>query len=243
MDRDAPADLAEMFGEVARALLAESDTEHTLQRIVDLAVQTVEGCDHAGVTLVRSNKVDTPAASDEVGPRVAAIQYEASEGPCLDAIREHEVFQVDRLSEEQRWPRFSARTARETGVQSILAFRLFVEKDTLGALNLYSKRADAFDRQSRAVGAVFATHAAVALATAQHDAHMDTALASRDLIGQAKGVLMNREGVTADQAFEMLREASQHLNMKLRDVAERVTYTGELPPSTPPRRQRPSTEE
>jgi hypothetical protein len=115
-------------------------------------------------------------------------------------------------------------------VQSILALRLFIEETTLGALNLYSRRDDAFDDEARAVGAVFAAHAAVALSTAQHEAQMDEALASRDLIGQAKGILMARERVTSDKAFEMLRDASQRLNVKLRDLAERVTYTGEGPP-------------
>lgn len=237
MDDRTPTDLVEMFGEVARALLAESDTQDTLQRIVGLAVETIDGCDHAGVTLVRSNRVDTPAASDDIAPRVDAIQSEVDEGPCLDAIREQAVLQVDRLGGDERWPRFATRTAQQTGVQSILAFRLFVEEDTLGTLNLYSRRPNAFDRQARAIGAVFATHAAVALSTAQHDAQMDLALASRDLIGQAKGILMKRDGVTAEQAFELLREASQHLNMKVRDVAERVTYTGDLPPSRPAARR------
>jgi hypothetical protein len=119
----------------------------------------------------------------------------------------------------------------------MLAFRLFVEERTLGALNLYSRHEEAFDAEARAVGAVFATHAAVALSTAQHDAQMEQALAGRDLIGQAKGILMSREGVTADQALDMLREASQRLNMKLREVAERVNDTGEMPPRQPPKRE------
>jgi transcriptional regulator with GAF, ATPase, and Fis domain len=229
MDHETPADLAETFADVARALLAEPDTPRTLERIAHLAVETVEGCDHAGMTLVRSNKVDTAAASDDVGPKVDALQNETGEGPCLSAIRDHEVFQTDDLVAEERWPRFSARAAEETGVRSILAFRLFVEEDTLGALNLYSDRPSAFDQEDRAVGAVFATHAAVAFSTARHEAQMDQALASRDLIGQAKGIIMAREGVTAEQAFAMLRRASQDLNMKLREVAERVAYTGQAP--------------
>jgi transcriptional regulator with GAF, ATPase, and Fis domain len=229
MSHETPDALAETFAEVARALLGEPDTQHTLQRIVHLAVATVEGCDHAGMNLVRSNKIDTAAANDDVGPRVDALQDETGEGPCLDAIRDHEVFQTDDLTKEQRWPRFAARAAEETGVRSILAFRLFVDEHTLGALNLYARRPCAFDEEDRAVGAVFATHAAVALATAQRDAQMDQALASRDMIGQAKGILMAREGVTADEAFNLLRSASQRLNVKLRVLAQRITYTGEAP--------------
>ena len=231
MDHETPAELAETFAEVARALQSEPNVQHTLQRIVDLAVETIDGCDHAGVSLAQRREITTPAASDDVPGQVDAIQYETGEGPGLDAIREHQVFQVDCLSEDRRWPQFSGRAARETGVQSMLCFRLFVEEHTLGALNLYSRTAAAFDAgdEVHAIGSVFAAHAALALSTAQHEEQMDQALASRDVIGQAKGILMARQGVTAEQAFDMLRRSSQGLNIKLRDLAERITYTGEAP--------------
>jgi transcriptional regulator with GAF, ATPase, and Fis domain len=213
---------ADAFADIARTLLAEGDVQHTLQKICDLAVETIDGCDHAGVSFLKGSNVHTPAASDDVPRAVDAIQYETGEGPCLDAIREHEVFETGDLGRERRWPNFSARAQRETGVTSALCFRLFVEGDTLGALNLFSKAADAFDEHSRTVGIVFAAHAAVALSTAMHDEQMEEALQSRDLIGQAKGILMAREGINADQAFDMLRRASQRLNVKLRDVAGSV---------------------
>jgi len=226
---ETPAELAETFAQVARSLVAEPDVQHTLQRIVDLAVETLDGCDHAGISLVEGRSISTPAASNDVPGTVDAIQYETDQGPCLDAIRRQEVFQVDCLSEDQRWPDFSPRAARETGVESMLSFRLFVDEDTMGALNLYSRRDGAFDEEAGAIGSVFAAHAAVALTTAQHEEQLEQAIASRDVIGQAKGILMAREGVTADQAFDMLTRASQRLNVKLRDLAEGVTYTGEAP--------------
>ena len=220
-DREGAAD-HEMFADMARALLAEKGVQDTLQKICDLAVETIEGCDHAGISFLKGRKVTTPAASDDVPRAVDAIQYETGEGPCLDAIREHEVFQSGDLGREQRWPNFAARAQRETGITSVLCFRLFVQGDTLGALNLFSKAADAFDDESRTVGLVFAAHAAVGLSSAMHEEQMVEALLSRDLIGQAKGILMAREGVTADQAFDMLRRASQRLNVKLRDVADSI---------------------
>jgi transcriptional regulator with GAF, ATPase, and Fis domain len=224
---------AETFAEVARALLAEEDVQHTLQKIVDLAVETIEGCDHAGITFMKGKNVSTAAASNDMPQKVDAIQYETGEGPCLDAIREHEIFRTHDLGSETRWPLFSTRAQAETGVTSMLSFRLFVDGDTLGALNLYSKAPDAFDDEACVVGSVFAAHAAVALSTALHDEQMEEALQSRDVIGQAKGILMAREGITADAAFDTLRRASQHLNLKLRDVADQVTHTGESPPSAP----------
>ncbi|MDQ2826581.1 MAG: GAF domain-containing protein, partial [Actinomycetota bacterium] len=130
----------ELFAEMARSLLAEGDVQTTLQKIVDLAVETVDGCDHAGITfLLHGGTFATPAASDAVPAEVDAIQYETGEGPCIDAIREHEVFRTGDLGRETRWPSFAARAQRETGVTSMMGFRLFVAGDTLGALNLFSK--------------------------------------------------------------------------------------------------------
>lgn len=225
---------AEVFAEVARALVAQADVQRTLQKIVDLAVETIHGCDHAGVTLLKGREASTAAASDDVPATVDAIQYETGEGPCLDAIRHHEVYRTGDLAAERRWPQFSRRAQRETGIASMLCFRLFVEGDTLGALNMYSKAEDAFDDEARAVGLVFAAHAAVALANAIHDEQLEEALQSRDVIGQAKGILMAQQGVDADRAFDMLRRASQRLNLKLRDLAADVAHSGGRPPSPAP---------
>lgn len=222
--------VGETFAEVARLLVAEHTVADTLARIGRLAVETVDGCDHAGVSLIERRKVITVGASDEVPAMVDAIQYEVDEGPCLDAIRRHEVFIVESLSVETRWPRFSARAARETGVESMLALRLFVEADTMGALNLYSRKPDAFTADAQAMATVLAAHAAVALNAAQRESEFHEALGSRDMIGQAKGMLMAREGISADEAFDALRRASQRLNMKLRDVAERVARGTEKSP-------------
>ena len=216
------SELSEIFAEVARSLRAVEGVQATLDRIVTLAVQVIDGCDHAGVSFVQGRIVVTPAASDDVPRLVDAVQYETGEGPCLDAIREHEVFETDDLPGETRWPHFSARAARESGVVSVLSFRLFVEEDTLGALNLYSKRPAAFDADDRVVGSVFAAHAAVALSAAVKQQQLEDALESRDVIGQAKGILMAREEVTADEAFDMLRRGSQRLNVKLRTLAQQI---------------------
>ena len=217
-----PVELAQTFADVARALLGEDDVEATLTKISTLAVETIDGCDHAGVSLIQTRKISTPAASDGVPVQVDAIQYDTGEGPCLDAIREHETFRTGDLASEDRWPKFSPRAAEETGVISMLSFRLFAETDTMGALNLYSKQRDAFDDEALAVGSVFATHAAVALAGAQQDEQMQKALQSRDVIGQAKGILMTQQDVSPDEAFDILRRASQRMNIKLRELAERV---------------------
>jgi serine phosphatase RsbU (regulator of sigma subunit) len=162
-------DIAEAIADVARRLYAEPTAQRTLQTMVELAASTVPGCEHAGVSIGRAD-VEPPAASDGVPVQVHRIQYDVGEGPWLDAIRHDEVLQSDDLRTEDRWPRFSSRVAAETGILSMVSFRLFVQDDILGALNLYSSTPGAFDADSRRIGAVFAAHAAVALETARrHD--------------------------------------------------------------------------
>ena len=221
--------LAEVFGEIARTLIAAGDVQATLDEILRLAVSTIDGAESAAISLVAKRVVTTRAASSDAARAVDAIQYETGEGPCLDAIRDHEVFRTDELAAERRWPNFAQRATEATGIVSMLSIRLFIDGDTMGALSLYSAGKSAFADDALAIASVFAAHAAVALSTAREHAGLQEALGSRDLIGQAKGILMTREGITAKQAFAELAAASQHLNRKLRDVADDVATTGELP--------------
>ena len=216
-------ELAGELAAVARELIGAGDVEATLQRIVDLAVQVIEGCDHAGISLVVKGRITTPAQTDPPVPQmVDRIQNETGEGPCIDAIREHEVFETGDLGQERRWPRFSPRVVEQTEVRSALAMRLFIEEDTMGSLNLYAEALDAFDEEDRSVASIFAAHAAVALRGAQRQEELSQAIDTRDVIGQAKGIIMARKGVDDATAFGMLREGSSRMNRKLRDVAQRV---------------------
>jgi GAF domain-containing protein len=217
-------ELAETFAEVARVLLGEHDVHTTLDRICLLAVQTIDACEAAGVSIATKTLVSSHATTDEIPRLVDAIQSETQEGPCVDAIREHQVFVTGSLSQERRWPHFSQRAHQATGVESILSLRLFAEEDTMGALNLYSTHTDAFDDQDVAVGSVFAAHAAVALANAHRKANLESKALTRDIIGMAKGIIMARQHVSEDEAFDVLRRASQRMNVKLRELAVRVVH-------------------
>jgi len=214
--------VAEMFGQVARALAAHDDPQAILTRIVYLAVEHLDACEFAGFSMVEGRRITSPASSGEVPRIVDAIQSEVDEGPCLDAIREHAVFQTGDLANEKRWTKFAARAHEETGVSSILSMRLFIEADTMGSLNLYSTKIDAFDDNEVAMASVFAAHAAVAMSSAKREANLERKADTRDLIGRAKGILMARSDIDDDQAFELLRRASQRLNIKLVAVAENV---------------------
>jgi GAF domain-containing protein len=232
MGDDPEVELAEAFGEIARTLLAEEDLDATLNRIVHLAVDTIDPCEHCGITVVQGHDITSPASSDEVPAIVDRLQSETGEGPCVDAIREHEVFQTGDLLHEARWPEFARRASVESGIESILSFRLFVEGDTLGSLNLYSTRADAFDANDVAVGAVFATHASVAWSNSRLVGNLKAGMATRELVGEAIGILMARQHISDVEAFAVLKRASQRLNIKLNLIAQQVVHPPEDAPST-----------
>lgn len=161
-----PADDARAFAVIARALQSEGTAQEVLQRIVDLGPELIEGCEEAGITTVVAGRMTTPATSGPGPIAVDRIQYETNQGPCLDALRKHAVFVTDDLTTEIRWPLFASRAAKETGVHSMLSFRLFVDQDTFGSLNLYATSRAAFGPLAIATGGVFAAHAAVALSSA-----------------------------------------------------------------------------
>ncbi|MBE8520580.1 GAF and ANTAR domain-containing protein [Amycolatopsis sp. H6(2020)] len=193
--------------------------DSTVAAIVKAAVDHVEGAEFAGISLVSHGRViRTVAPTDEVVTAIDEVQYRSGQGPCLDAIAEHQVYATGDLAAEGRWAAF-ARAAAEFDVHSMLSYRLFVTDTTLGALNLYSRARDAFSPQTREDGRLFATHAAIALVGAQTEAQLSTALGNRDVIGMAKGILMQRHNVDAVAAFRMLVESSQNANMKLHHVA------------------------
>jgi GAF domain-containing protein len=214
------ADLATMLSEAARLWEAEGSVQGTLQAIADSAVETVPGADYAGVSLVRPpHTITTPAATDDLVRDSDAVQGSLGEGPCVDAVWEQRTVRVDDLASDPRWPAFGPRAAA-LGVRSMLAFRLFTEGDSWGALNLYSRRTCAFGAGSEFVGQLFASHASIALAGSQEIAELNEALTTRDLIGQAKGILMERHKISADAAFGMMVSTSHSSRMRLIDVAK-----------------------
>lgn len=224
-------ELMDAFAQIARTLVVQDSVAATMQKIVELATTTIEGCEHAAISMVQGRTILTEVSTDDVGFRVDAIQYETGQGPCLDAISHCHMVVSDDFLDEHRWPDFARRTEAETGVRSMLSFRLFVEGETMGALNMYSAQPGAFSSQeaSQHVGSVFAAHAAVAWSAAREQQGLEAALQSRDVIGQAKGILMASTHLTEQQAFTALKDASQYLNVKLRLVADDVARTGSLP--------------
>ncbi len=220
---DDVVEVAETFATVARTLAEDhDDLQRALDKIVDLAVENLSACEYAGISLVERSKITSPASSNDVPRKIDEIQSATREGPCIDAIKEHEVFQTGDLKNEARWPNMAVRAHEETGVSSIVSIRLFMDEETMGALNLYSTARDAFDDSDVALGSVFAVHASVAMSTARREESLEQKAQSRDVIGRAKGILMARSGCTDDEAFAMLKRASQRMNVKVRDIAQRM---------------------
>jgi len=232
---DPAAALSLGLSETARALFSAGGAHATLQRVVDLGVETIEGCDFAGIFLVEGDKITTPVHTDPIVAEIDLLQHDTGEGPCLDAITGAvaAVYGED-LADDPRWRRFGPMAA-SVGVRSVLGMSLSAN-GTQGALNLYARYPQAFGIVDRGKGLILAALAGVALSTAQGRdedeqkvENLQAALVTRQLIGQAEGILIERERISSDDAFDILRRASQHLNVKLREIARSLVETGERP--------------
>jgi hypothetical protein len=220
--------LAHRLADLARHLQEERGVDATLDAIVRAAVDAIPGAGYAGISQVEDRRrVRTTAATADLVMRVDQAQYDTGEGPCLESLFRERTVRAPDLRSERRWPAFTART-RELGVGGILAFQLYVARDNLGALNVYSGGPDDLGDAAERVGSLFAAHAAVVLADTVRIEQLTHAIDVRDLIGQAKGILMERHKVTGQQAFALLVRASQETNVKLTEVARHLVETGEL---------------
>jgi hypothetical protein len=207
-------------------------------QIVAQAAQALPRAAAAGLTLVSGGKPPkTLASTDPLVEHVDAIQYDTGEGPCLEAIEDNDLIVADDLARDDRWPKFCARAVAESPVRSMLGVRIFLGGDDRGALNLYATERGAFSRLDCGVAAIFSTLSSLALQHAleqRKSQNLTIALESSRQIGMAMGILMASKLIPAEEAFEQLRAASQHLHRRVRDIAVEVTETGELP-HLPPR--------
>ena len=235
---EANPDAAWHLAETARLLLISGSTPAAVGRIASLAVGTLDSCEHAG--LCGSPRGSNVTSTSPLMIQVDELQSQLGEGPCTDTFAGMDSVYIPDLLDDQTYPQFSP-VAAGLGIRSALAYRLSAAGETVGAVQFYASLPLAFNPTERAQGLIFATYAGLALAlAASHEAeqariaNLETALASREVIGQAQGILMERERITADQAFQLLRRSSQHANSKLRVVAEALVETGTIPLGPPP---------
>lgn len=220
---------AERMAAAARELEDEGDTQTTMEVAVRLAVGNVRNCDAASFSLAkRDGHLETPAYTDELALAADLLQYELGEGPCVEAVWEERVVHSADLAGDARWPAWGQRVVRDLRAHSVLSLQLFTHSDTLGALNLYSRTPNAFDRDDLDDGIALAAHVAIATAAAQEHAGLAAAVDTRTVIGQATGVLMERYGLDAAKAFSLLTRVSSQTNTKVRDLARELVETGQI---------------
>lgn len=217
------------LADAARSMQGWTSTQLTLDKVVLVAAEVIQGCDLVGISIVHDDGIDTPAGSDEKLNRIDELQFTLKEGPCFDALHTNEVVHSRDLAHDPRWPRWGPLVAHEIGVVGILSYRLFTTLDTLGALNLYSLKPDAFDDDDITNGYALAAHVGVAVAASQNVEHLELAISNRTTIGRAEGILMERFGLLPDQAFAVLRRVSQEHNVKLNRIADDLVRTGLTP--------------
>ena len=208
-------------------------SDAALRRLTALSLRIVSGAEAAGITCVTKDGYESAAATSEVAERVDQIQFEVGSGPCVDAAVQEKIFRTDDLRTDPRWPEFGRRAADETDVLSMLSYRLFFEDDDdlAAALNLYSTKAGAYDAVSELAGLAVSTYGAALITSRRRKTeilHLERALTSNREIGAAIGVLMAQHRVTREQAFDLLRMASQNRHRKLVDIARDVVDTGTL---------------
>ena len=226
--------LGRLHAELAGVVLVDREMPDVLTEVVGISRRALPGAEAVSITLIREEDAFTAAFDGQIAMDADEMQYARGYGPCLDAGRAGEVLLIADMRTEDRWPDYT-RQAAERGVGSSLSVPLPFQGASIGALNIYSTRVGAFRDADVRLGEEVAGFVAIAVANADASARATTdadnlrrAMVSRAVIEQAKGILMERYKVTAEQAFTLLTHASQRTNVKLRDVAEQLVATGAL---------------
>ncbi|MCW2495702.1 GAF and ANTAR domain-containing protein [Jatrophihabitans sp.] len=218
----------ELIAELSNQAAGAPSVQELLERALALAIEIVPGCEQAGISVLKGGRIDTPASVGDLAAQCDKIQERNGAGPCITALLDADTYRIDDLNTDDRWPSFAAE-ASVLGLRSMYACRLATPRDRLAALNLYSTRPHSFTDVSEALANAYATHVGLALSNIDKELNLRAAMESRELIGQAMGILMERHRLAATQAFDLMVQASQVTNVKLRVVAEELVRTGTFP--------------
>jgi len=213
--------IASALTEAAQAINSHRSLDDTLDAIVRAAQQTVPGFEHVGISITHSNgTIETRAGTGQLVWEVDELQYKLAEGPCYDAIRHGGVTVMDDVDQEDRWPRY-VDEVRRLGLHAQMGLQLYTDDGTLGGLNFYSWK-PGVDPDAVQLAELFAAHAAIALGRARHEHQLNESVASRQAIGTAVGIIMERYRIPEDRAFQFLVRASSTSNIKLRAIAQEI---------------------
>lgn len=225
-------DVHQRIAEMARELHSQSGEsgDVVLSRLADFAVSAIPGADYAGITAtVDRKRIETLVATHSYPKLLDDIQKRYKEGPYLEAASGCAPVRVDDLAADTRWPAYGLEAVAQTPIRSVMAFKLFTAQEPMGALNVYAEQPHAFDSAAEEIGVVFATHAALAWDNLRRERQFRRALESRDAIGQAKGMIMERYRLDADAAFQLLTKMSQNSNTPVAVVARELIEIRQLP--------------
>jgi len=220
--------LQRSLAELSTFLVSDESAADTLTRVASLAVEAVPPAMFAGITMMVDDQVSTQVFTDPTCPQIDQAQYESGHGPCLESFRHGSVIVVESMASDDRWPEFAS-AAMEHGVRSTLSLPMLSDERAVGALNFYAGVDRGFGQAEAATGQLFAAQATVVVLNVQaywgarlKSEHLEQALASREVIDIAKGIVMNVMGCSPDEAFGVLVKQSQQENRKLRDVAAEI---------------------
>lgn len=222
------ADLSTSLAELSKLSAGRVGLVELLTRVAEMAVLAIPGADGAGLTLLEAGGEDVVVKSAEFVRQIDDLQYGIGQGPCISAAAEGRTMRSGSLGGDSRWPRFGPRAGR-LGVHSVLSLPLVTPGGVIGAMNVYAHARDAFDERAEQMGEMFAVPAAISVLNAQILAQsqrlatqLQAALQTRPVIDQAIGILRSRSGATADEAFDTLRQLSQHEHVKLAELARQI---------------------
>ena len=211
--------------------LHPKDVSLTLRGATDASVELIPGARCADILIISSpDCFESVAATSALSETLDRAQREFGEGPCVTAAVDQTVVRCDDLTDDSRWPRF-AKAAVSSGVRSMMSFQLFTHDDRVAALNIVGEDANCFGPEAEALGAMLATHCAIAMIADSKEHQFQSALAGRDVIGQAKGRIMERFDVDAVRAFELMKRLSQDGNVRIADIAARIAAAQSDPQS------------
>ena len=209
------------LAELVSALVRGAGIEEMLTKLTSASVALVPGAEFAKISLIGNGHLRSIAATSESIALLDGAQQAAGQGPCLDAVRTQKPIRCSDLRTDVRWPQF-ARAATTAGVHRVLSCPLDMPGGSGATLTVFGSQPGAFGSGSATIATMLASHAALALLTAEHERQFRAALATRDIIGQAKGMLMERFGVDSARAFALLKQMSQETNTPVRQLAARL---------------------
>lgn len=217
------------FSDFAQAVSTAADEDARLKLAVEAAVNLVSRRPHAGVTINEKQVLVTRVSSNSVVEKANELQHQLGEGPCLDVRRDQNTLVSTDLGHDPRWPAWAGRVHADLGLGSMMSLLVYTDRDSFCALSLYTERGEEFDADDIVVGQAIAAQLAITVNSERKIDQLGLGMHNRLIIGQAQGILMERLGISADQAFDYLRRTSMASNRKVADLCAEIASTRKLP--------------